>query len=172
MSGTYTYESAPQLTPLAGINAGLNANALGTRAIFNPNGTAGIGSGVTPLTNAQGATVAYLINNPTAQFIQGGPGTFQGFSRGGLFLSETNNFDVAASKRFNFLEAASLEVRAEAYNVFNHRQVTGGSINTIGFRSPLLMPNFLVPGTADFNNFDASFPSNTRTLQLALRFVF
>jgi hypothetical protein len=173
INGTYTYESPAQLTPLAGINTGFNNNALGTRAIFNPNGTAiGVGSALSPLRNAQGQVVAYLANNPNAQFFQGAPGTFPGFSRGGLFLQETSNFDVAMSKRFTVMEAASFEIRGEAYNVFNNRQVTGGTIGIIGPRSALFAPSYLVPGAVDFNNFDVAFPSNSRTLQLALRLVF
>ncbi len=55
------------------MNTMFNNNAFGTAALQNPNAE-GMGvSTLTPLTNATGATVAYLTANPNARLIQGAP---------------------------------------------------------------------------------------------------
>ncbi len=88
-------------------------------------------------------------------------------------LPDTHNFDVAAVKRFNFMERAAFELRGEAYNVFNRRNVSTTSLHSISW--PGFVSSFAVPGTinfADINRLDAIMPTNPRTLQLALRLTF
>jgi hypothetical protein len=173
LSGTYRYSTGQSLTPVAGLNTMFNNNAFGTAALQNPNATGSGVSMLTPLANAQGATVAYLTANPNARFIQGAPGVYSGFNRGGVMLPDTHNFDVAAVKRFNFMERAAFELRGEAYNVFNRRNVSSTSLH--GMNGPGFASSLAVPGTinfADINRLDAIMPTNPRTLQLALRLTF
>ena len=66
----YTFQSPEYATVQNGVDSNLNGDAAGDRAIFNPAGVPGTGSGVTALTNTAGETVAYLANNPNAQYIQ------------------------------------------------------------------------------------------------------
>jgi len=172
ISATYNFQTGNQLTPVAGINSGLNNNAFGTGVIVNSNATGADFTRVTPLTNAGNQTVAYRIADPNARFIVPAPGVFSGFNRGGLMLPDLHNVNVAAVKRFNFRERASFELRGEAYNVLNRRNATGSSVHSMGSG---LMPNLgMIPGTVDVNNLANLdlLPSNSRMLQVALRLTF
>ena len=71
----YTYESPEYYTVLSGVDSNLNGDgAYIDRTVFNVHGVKGTGSDVTPLTNTNGDTVAYLATNPTAQYITAGSG--------------------------------------------------------------------------------------------------
>jgi hypothetical protein len=175
LAGTYRYSTGSTLIPITGMNTGFNSNAFGTRALFNPENEGTAVSQLAPLMNSQGATVAYLTTNPNARFIQGAPGVFSGYNRGGVMLPDIHNFDVAAVKRFNFLERASFELRGEAYNVLNRRNTSAGSLHGIGWPDMAATTSFAIPGTVnltDINRLDSILPSNNRMLQLALRLVF
>lgn len=175
LAGTYSYGTGQTLIPISGLNTSFNNNAFGTRAIVNPNASGGAISGVSPLTNSAGATVAYLVNDPGARFFQGGPGTFTGFNRGGVMLPDTHNLDVAAVKRFNFAERASIELRGEAYNVLNRQNLSTGSMHGLGWSSFASASPMAIPGTINVNDasrLDQVLSSNSRMLQLALRVVF
>src|SRR5207248_3306766 len=70
----YQFEAPEFADVQSGVDSNLNGDAAADRAIFNANGTAGVGSDVTALKNSGGATVAYLADNPNAQYIVAGPG--------------------------------------------------------------------------------------------------
>jgi hypothetical protein len=169
--GTYTYMSDIQAPLTNALDTSLSGAAAGV--FQNPNGTVGVGSGVTPLRNTAGQIVAYRATNPNAQFVQGG---FGSFSTGQSFFDfeQAHNFDVAAAKKFTIAERVTLEARGEAYNVFNNRQITGVGLH--GFLSPNLLmmstPSQLIPGSGNFGNLGSLFSSNPRRLQLGLRATF
>lgn len=170
----YTYESPEIADVQSGRDVNLNGDSAGDRAIFNPAGIPGTGSDVTPLTNTAGQVVAYLANNPTAQYIRGGSGAFVNGLRNTLPTRPIDNVDVTVAKRFNLTERAKIEFQAQAYNVFNHPQFVPGSINninSIGDTSAATV-NLLTPGTAVFARPDQVFASNARTMQLVLKFIF
>jgi hypothetical protein len=169
LSGTYVYESNQWAPVYGGTNAGLNGLGVGG-AFYNPSGTAGVGSGVTPLSNAGGQTVAYLVNNPNAQFISGGAGTFGNVRRNAISLGDVHNLDVAAVKRFNYREFLSFELRGEAYNILNRSNFTANPVNTIG--SPLIGAKFYTPNSLGFGDLRGSYGNNARILQVALRLAF
>jgi hypothetical protein len=174
VTGTYTFESPQYLPALSGADINLTNSALGSQAIFNPNGNAiGVSTGVTPLRNSAGQTVGYLANNPNAQFIAGAPGLYGAGFRNAISMGNINNFDVSAVKRFNFRDRASFELRGEAYNVFNHPQYVTGQINTIGNGpySPTL-PSYQLAGSSDFGDLRSAFTGSSRILQVALRVTF
>jgi hypothetical protein len=90
-------------------------------------------------------------------------------------LPDIHNFDVAAVKRFNFRERAAFEVRGEAYNLFNRRQMSVSSIHGLGMPALSTAGAFAIPGTiniSDVNRLEQVLPSNARILQLALRLTF
>jgi hypothetical protein len=67
-----------------------------------------------------------------------------------------------------------LEFQAQFLNVLNHPQFTPGFANrvdSIGFTGSAAT-NYLTPSNTIFNKPDQAFPSNSRTLQLALKFIF
>jgi hypothetical protein len=130
---------------------------------------------VSPLRNSQGQVVAYLANNPNAQFFAGAPGMFTG-QRNYFRTPDNHNFDVAGAKRFTFMERAAFEIRAEAYNLFNTGQFIGRGSTSLGPRwsamVPGFAPGFLIPGNPDFGNLDNALGNNARMVQLALRLTF
>ena len=169
----YTWESGQWGTVQSGDDANLNADAAPDRAIFNPAGKPGTGTGSTALTNSSGYTVAYLANNPNAQFITAGLGAFATSSRSNLQTPPTNNFDITAAKHIKFGERYQVDFLAQAFNFLNHPQFVTGVVNDIksfGVTGPAR--NNFIPSSPIFNTPSQNFPSNSRTMQLALKFSF
>jgi hypothetical protein len=191
----YTFQIGEPADVQSGVDANLNGDSAGDRAILNPAGVAGTGSGVSLLCNSSLPTgtnaatgkpwkctdanatpyqVAYLASNPNAQYITAGRGALANVGRNTLQTRPIDNLDVTAGKRFNFTERARLEFQAQFLNVLNHPQYTPGllsQVNSIGFTGAA-QTNYLKPSNAIFNRPDQAFPSNARTLQMALKFIF
>ena len=181
----YTFQTGEPADVQSGVDANLNGDSAGDRAVFNPTGIPGTGSGVTALCNSSlpaGAScaastaniVAYLANNGNAQYITAGKGALATSGRNTLQTRRIDNLDVTAGKRFSFTERMRLEFQAQFLNVLNHPQYTPGLLNqvdSIGFTSPAAT-NYLHPSNAIFNRPDQAFSSNSRTLQMALKFIF
>jgi hypothetical protein len=164
-----------------------NGDTWGDRVIFNPAGVPGTGTASTPLcdsslpagisctsSSAHPFQVAYLANDPTAQYVRGGQFALANVGRNTLPTRHINNFDVTAVKRFTFSERYKAEFVASAFNVFNHAQFVPGSlnnINSIGYTSNDAR-TYLTPGSGNFNNPESLFSSNARTLQLGLKLFF
>jgi hypothetical protein len=173
IEGTYIYESAAPATFQSFLNGSLGGFT-SSGVFVNPNGVPGTGSGVSPLLNSSGQTVAYLASNPNAQFVRGGPGSYAASPGNNWGFRPIDDFDASFVKRFVFHDRFNLEFRADAYNVFNHPQFTPGQLNNIGFSpfAAMSLMNFLTPGSASFGNPTEAFGSNPRMLQLALRLMF
>ncbi|MGH9914539.1 MAG: carboxypeptidase regulatory-like domain-containing protein, partial [Pyrinomonadaceae bacterium] len=197
LSGTLSFESGEKITALSGntqtnltlpnptpgerpiqingLDSNLNADVVADRTILNPTGIQGTASTVTPLTNSAGQVVAYLANNPNAQYIQTGPGAFATTGRNTLQLPGINNLDFSVFKNFNvFGEGRFLQFRADFFNVFNHPQFTPGSVNgaeltaqSAGGVTALNNVNAI-----NFNQPDRILTSHPRTIQFGLRFNF
>jgi hypothetical protein len=169
----YTYQSGQWATAQNAVDTNLNGDSAGDRPIFNPAGQNGVGSGVTALKNSAGGTVAYLANNPSAQYIIAGSGAKSTVGRSTLQLNAIDNVDLTLSKRISFTERFRMEFQVQAFNALNHSQYVGGYLNdiaSIGFIGA--ERNMLIPTNADFNKPQNVFSSNPRTLQLALKIFF
>ena len=171
IAGTYIYETPSPLPFLSGSPSAFFG--MGGGIIANPNGFSGTGSGVTPLTNSFGQVVAYQATNPTAQFIAGAPGTLSSAGRFNFIngLAPINNFDLSVTKRFGLRDRFNFEIRADAYNLFNHPQFTPGELNNIGLPS-LQSFSFLIPSAPTFASVQSGLSDHARMMQLALRLVF
>ena len=174
---TYTYQSPEYATvqsgTMNGLDTNLNGDSAGDRAIVNPAGSAHVGSGVNPVLNAAGDTVAYVAINPNARYIQAGPGALANAGRNTLPFDATNNIDFSLRKRISFTENINLEFGVQAFNLFNHPQFTGGYLSDVTFFQTDLIPrNSLIPGNADFDAYQKYFPSNARSVQLVAKFTF
>ncbi len=181
-SGTFTAESGEKATVLSGVDANLNGDAAPDRTIRNPNGVRGTGSTVTALTNTAGQIVGYLADNPNAEYIRAGSGAVPNSARNTMQLPGINNIDFSIFKNFRLGETRKIQLRADFFNLFNHPQYIPGSpndvqpvattgvaqVNTITAASLSLLD----PSKATFNRADRVFPSNPRSIQLALRFDF
>jgi hypothetical protein len=173
ISGTYTFQSPEMTTVQSGVDSNLNGDSAGDRAIINPAGQAGVGSGVTAIKNAAGDTVAYLANNPNARYIVAGPGALSNGGRNTLALARTNNFDMSLTKQVNINERMAVRFGVQLFNALNHAQFTGGSLSDVKVVTTNATPrNFLIPNNADFGNYQAYLSSNPRAAQLVAKFTF
>jgi len=189
LSGTYTAESGEKATVLSGIDSNLNGDAAADRAIRNPNGVKGTGSTVTALcrvaacgTPTAGAIVAYLADNPNAEYIRTGQGAISNSARNTMQLPGINNIDFSVFKNFRMGESRRIQIRADFFNALNHPQYIPGSPNDVqpvatvafGQVNTLTAATLSVnnPGVQTFNRGDRVFFSNPRVVQLALRFEF
>jgi hypothetical protein len=175
---SYTFQSPEKATVLSGLDSNMNGDSAGDRAIFNPSGRPGTGSDVTALTALSGPNagnvVAYAAMDPTAQFIVAGQGTLSDTRRNNLALPHTNNFDFSILKRVNFTEHTSIELSAQASNLFNHPQYLPGYISDV---APLSFTgtNVLtmeIPGSVTFNQPKAVFTNHPREMVLVAKFNF
>jgi hypothetical protein len=169
----YTWESGQWGTVQSANDANLNGDSAPDRAVFNPAGVKGTGSDVTPLTNSSGFTVAYLANNPTAQYITAGLGAFATSSRSTLQTPPINNIDISAAKHFKFGERFQVDFLAQAFNLFNHPQFVTGYINDIGSLGVTgASRNNFIAASPIFNQPRQNFSSSPRSMQLALKVSF
>jgi hypothetical protein len=194
----YTYESPEFATVQAGRDANLNLDSAGDRAILNRSGRPGTGTDVInlcasrlpaehacngdndPNFNVAPYVVAYLAEDPTAQYIRTGLGARSNMGRNTFPTQPINNWDLSLLKRISIKERYKFELGAESLNLFNHPQFTPGYINAVNsantnYTTASAARNYLVPGTDQFNNVRAGqgvFPSNSRTLQVSAKFMF
>jgi hypothetical protein len=185
VAGTYTYETGERITVRSGNDANLNGDNAGDRAIFNPSGTEGVGSSVSPLCrisactfdedgNVIGTVVGYLVDNPNARYIQTGNGAQSTIGRNTFLLPAINNVDFSIMKNFRFGESKAIQIRADFFNVLNHPQYVPGSVNSVDpvGTTGLTTLNQVTPLTTDFLNPSNVLSSNPRVIQLAARFNF
>ncbi|MGH9501382.1 MAG: carboxypeptidase regulatory-like domain-containing protein [Terriglobales bacterium] len=179
-SPVYTYESPEWVSVQSNLDANLNIDSAGDRAIVNPAGVKGTGSDVTPLLNSGGATVAYLANS-NAQYIRASLGALATSGRDTLATPPTNNIDLGVYKDFNITERMKFRFGAQFANVINHAQFIAGSnpgqglgVNDVNSFSSTgaTYKNYLTPGKSTFNNPQSVFASNARSIALVAKFTF
>lgn len=179
VSGTYTYESPEYATVQSGLDSNLNGDSAGDRSIINTAGAANMGTGVTAY-NAQGqavaagdpSTVAYVANSASARYVTASYGALANGGRNTFALHPINNIDASVKKRFSFGERYSFDIGAQIYNIFNHAQYTGGSVDDVASQGFIGARNELVPSDNLFGRFDLFYSSNSRTMQVFAHLVF
>jgi hypothetical protein len=187
------------MTVQSGSDANGNGDTAGDRAVFNPSGTPGTGSGVTPLCtsslpgfatcgendfdptvgppgpgnfNSTPFIVAYGAINPNAQYIQAGKFAQLNAGRNTIASRHINDLDLTAMKRVSFTENYRVEISLQALNVLNHPQFVPGYLNDVTSISFTGSRAFLNPGSSAFGDIEGTFPSNARSLQIGLKFIF
>jgi hypothetical protein len=152
-NGIVTAQSGFPLTPEIGFN---NSGTGDTNVTDTPNWNP----------NFKGPVVLGTVDhwiNPQA-FTMPTPGTFGNVSRGSVRGPGLVDADTSLFKRFSISERFSLQLRAEAFNIFNHS-------------------NFFYPNTIMFSGNSASYSNSStagqitaaatsRQLQLALKLIF
>jgi len=175
-SPIYTLQAPEYATCQSNVDSNLNGDSAPDRCVFNPAGVPYTSSTVSALRNSSGATVAYLANNPTAQYITAGAGAFPTAARNTLATPWTNNWDLSALKRINITERQSVEFSVQAVNLFNHAQYVPGYpvVNDIQSFGQTAGPirNTLIPGQATFGNWAAAFSNHPRQVVLVLKYNF
>jgi hypothetical protein len=178
---TYSYESPEYATVQSSVDANLNGDATGDRSIINPNGSAGVGSSVTPLDRngntvkaGSASIVAYVAKNPDARYIAAAQGAYANGGRNTFPLDPINNIDFSLRKRLALGEQKRLEFAGQFYNLFNHPQFIAGYTNDV---APLKnttggFNNFLIPSNSLFGQYQQFLSSNSRSIQIMARFTF
>src|SRR6266446_5187631 len=183
-SGTYLAQSGQPVTALSGVDSNGNGDAAGDRTVFNPNGAGLIGSAVNFICNdgAGGATriitqaqvpasgvipcgsgndaniVGYVAADPRARFVQAGVGALATTGRNTISSPAFNAWNMSVLKTTRFTERASLQLRASAYDVFNHRNFSiglpsnNGALDSNTNANPLNSGYIFVTATGSFLN--------------------
>jgi len=172
VSGTYTAESGTWATAQSQLDANINGDPAADRFFHNPGGDPARGSETSALLNTAGQTVGYLITDPTALYVRARPGMYANGGRNTWLLPGINNWNITLVKKFSITEEKRIDFRAEMYNAFNHAQFVPGFPDAIDRRSRTAAVNYLIPGNAAFQNAETAFQSNSRYVQLTLRFEF
>lgn len=186
----FIYETGGWGTIQSGVDSNLNGDSAGDRAILNPSGTRGIGSGVSPMysTNTCAAitdadaqatcyddhTVAYLADNPNAQYIVAAPGALANTPRNTLQMNPINSWDFTLLKRISLTERYKIEFAAQLFNAFNHPNWVPGFLNQVDSisRTDQGERNGFIPDKTNFDNWKNTWGSNPRTMQFYLKFIF
>src|SRR5580700_6713048 len=196
----YTYQTGEWYTVQDGVDANLNGDSAGDRAITNSSGVGNTGSGVVPLCttaipasectlanvlNFPSAVVGYAAINPGAKYIQAYYGALSTTGRNTLLGAPTNNFDATAVKRFAFTERYKAEFAVQAFNLLNHPQflpccaagagpgALGGATNQVASQGITgSARQALEPQNGIFGSWSSVFPSEARALQLSLKLFF
>jgi Carboxypeptidase regulatory-like domain/TonB dependent receptor len=172
MHGIFQAQSGQPITPLSGVDSNINRDNAGDRTIFNPNGVSGLSSGVIAI-NAAGqtvamgnnATVAYVANNPNAQYIVAGIGARPTTGRNTLRTLGFNRTDLNLTKAFVFGERGqNFRIGAEFFDVFNQQPRTVAGVGA-------LTAAFATAGNTFFNNYNLGNYTG-RMIQLRAKIVF
>jgi hypothetical protein len=186
-------QSPEMYTPQSGVDSNQNGDPAGDRTIFNAAGKAGTGTATTPICSAALPTglacstavdqvtgtilaapfiVGYFAKNPNAQYIEANLGALATAGRNTLATPRTNNWDLTVVKKFNTTERTSLELQANAFNIFNHSQFLPGSVNTVNSIGFTTITSFVRATNAAFNDPSQAFSNNARVMQLVAKFIF
>ncbi len=184
-SGSYLFQSGQPVTIQSGVDSNGNLDAAGDRGILNPAGAPGFGTAVTRVcrdpntgnTSVSAAcssanTVGYAANNPNAKYVQAGVGALSNIGRNTFNSPYFNIWNMAILKNNNLTERFHLQLRVEAFDVFNHRNYTLGNLSVFQ-----LTTNALSQGYANLNAGSAFLNQNlfnggSRTVQLGLKLTY
>jgi hypothetical protein len=186
ITGIFQTQSGQLVDIQSGVDSNQNGDAAGDRVFRNPNGSPNVGSGVVGLTLVNGvvtqvalgsapksAVRAYLVLNPNAGWVQAGFYA-AGLANGGAGLAPRNayrtngwnNTDMVFIKNTRFGKEGryNFQIAAEAYNVFNQREINIAGLGS-GARS------FAEPFTTQFLNYSFGVYGG-RTIRMRAKFIF
>ncbi len=183
-SGSYLFQSGQPVTIQSGTDSNGNLDAAGDRAILNPAGIGNTGStvatvcrdsttGATSVSNCGAAnTVGYVAVNSNARYIQAGVGALSNLGRNTFNSPYFNVWNMSILKNNQFTERFNLQIRVDAFDVFNHRQYTFGQLSVLGTNTNALSQGYanLTSGSAFLNQF--LFNGGSRTVQLGIKLTY
>jgi hypothetical protein len=172
LHGIFQAQSGQPITVLSGVDSNINRDNAGDRTIFHPAGAAGVASGVTainaagqPVAMGNNATVAYVANNPNAQYIVAGIGARATTGRNTLRTFGFNRTDLNLTKAFVFGEKGqNFRIGAEFFDIFNQQPRTVAGVGA-------LTGAFATAGNAFFHNYSIGNYTG-RMIQLRAKLVF
>jgi len=136
-NGTYIAQSGQPLSLLANADSNANADGAADRAILNPGGTANLGTAVNYVcagpggatsvasfdpgcVGGNGNVAGYVAKNPNARYVQAELGANPTLGRNSFVSPGINIWNMGMFKNTKLTERATLQFRADAFNVFNH----------------------------------------------------
>ena len=191
-SGVSTFQSGTPFSIINGGSAATGVSVLDNAGVANGTGAGSypdtIGGVLPPLAmdaNQAPFTFGPLLDNPN-QFTAPRGLTFGDAGRNSMSNPSRLNFDMALLKHFKITESSTLELRAEAFNIFNHTQFRiydpdrgnnanntiscyGGPENTAGFVDTTPGGVDCLTGNAFLRPIDAHRP---RTIQFGIKLLF
>jgi hypothetical protein len=188
---TMVAQNGPPITAYSGLDSNGNGDSAGDRAIFNPGGTVFTGpassrstnqvcrdpgTGATSVANPcpGGATtvVGYVAVDPTQAYIQTPLGAASNVSKGGLSSNGLQVWNMSLAKKTFFGERLNMTFRAEAWNVFNHRNFSFVQVRSYaGFSNGIPAQTYSNASSSSFL-VDPFLNGGSRNMQLGLRLDF
>jgi hypothetical protein len=137
-NGTYLVQTGQPISALANADANANADTAGDRGILNPNGIARLGTGVdyvcagiggvtrvasiaTGCAGGSANVAGYIAQNPNARYVQAEVGAFPTVGRNTFESPGVNVWNLGLFKNTKLTERATLQLRVDTFNTFNHR---------------------------------------------------
>ncbi|PYU30873.1 MAG: hypothetical protein DMG28_17425 [Acidobacteria bacterium] len=136
-----------------------------------------VGSGAPNGTSGNNFVVGYVAADPTATFIQANLGAKTNVGRNTISTPGFNIWNMSVLKGTKIGERINVQFRAEAYNLFNHRNFSiglptnNGAIDQTQNPNPLSTGYPFVTATGLFLN-NHQFNGGSRTMQLGLKLIF
>ncbi len=155
---------------------GLSNGGLG--AFGTPTGVAA-GGGCFDPTDPKGVrtfpAIGYTPVNTGAKFIVTGPGARANVGRNSWTTPGFGILNLAVGKKTYFGESRFLEVRADVYNILNHKNYSlsnGNVFNASGVTVATTTPGYVLPTDPNFLNAPALFSGGNRTITLVMKLTF
>ncbi len=175
----YIYQTGTLITPQSEGDSNLNADSASDRVFINPAGNPAFGSGVQPLMNSSGQTVAYVALNPNARYVSAPSGTLPTGGRNLIALNPIDDVDLTLAKRIDITERWKVQFAIRVFNLFNHPQYAGGYLDDVTFAlfgsntaAGQLARTSFDPKSSNFEQWDQVFSSNPRNVTLSLKLTF
>jgi hypothetical protein len=178
VNGAYIAESGQPISIISRRDLNGDFDTAGDTAIFNPAGIPATGTDVTPFT-MNGEVVGYVANDPTAQYIRGGTGSFSNLGRNTWISPGINVWNLSFLKNtLLHREDWNLQFRAELWNAFNNANHTLGAGSVFATTAAATgFPSYGTPGETGFLN-ETIFSGGLgqapfqRVIQLGLKLMF
>ncbi|HYG97742.1 MAG TPA: TonB-dependent receptor [Terriglobales bacterium] len=195
-TGTYIAQSGQPVTILADADSNANGDSAGDRAILNARGIGNTGTtvGSYVCVGAGGATsvvgidlgcpggsasvAGYVAADPNARYVQAELGTRTNLGRNTFTTPGLNIWNMGAIKDTRITERFSVQFRAEAFNVFNHRNFSLAQPSV--FQSGSIIGTVNNALSASYSNVTAQsglflnpkqFSGGSRTMTLGLKLI-
>jgi hypothetical protein len=150
----------------------------GLGAFGTPTGVAA-GGGCFDPTDPKGVrtfpAIGYTPVNTGAKFIVTGPGARANVGRNSWTTPGFGILNLAVGKKTYFGESRFLEVRADVYNILNHKNYSlsnGNVFNASGVTVATTTPGYVLPTDPNFLNAPALFSGGNRTITLVMKLTF
>lgn len=188
----YLAQTGQPITLQSGMDANGNGDTAGDRGVLNPFGTALKGSDVIPVCgNADGSTslagntlgnsgscsgptIGYLAADSSAKYVVAGPDVRTTIGRNSFRSPGFGVMNLSLGKKIRITEPAYFQLKADFYNVLNHKNFTISNANvfsTAGVTAATSNPGYVNILDPSFLN-PKIFSGGSRQITLTAKFVF